>query len=279
MTKIPSATGDSDIKRFLKLVDSHPDTREIVFRMSGYEAEVKARGGTSVLQWSNLRHNGHPLFIKQREALHIEILKKLLTPVSRAHSAKPVAVITVGLPGSGKTSGAVKAAKKKLGIEFASINPDDVKELLDEYEGWNAAALHEESSDLAELRLERDAKVRRHNVIYDITGRDAGKVERAIKGFHSYGYRIFLLLADVPASQAANRVWHRFQENAFNRNRTVDPSKFGRYVPPRLAYEMGDSPRKTFQKLKTNACVEAYCMFNTDVPMGKSAIIIESKGW
>src|SRR5215217_7128205 len=95
--RIQPPTGPAGIRRFLNAVDNHFDTQEIVIRTSGYQAEVTARGGKTVMQWSNLRHAGHPVAIRERTKLHDAIIDLLLKPGSRATAGStPVAVIIIG---------------------------------------------------------------------------------------------------------------------------------------------------------------------------------------
>jgi zeta toxin len=275
---IRAPTTRADIARFLKAVDNHFDVQEIVIRTTGYQAEVTARGGKTVMQWSNLRHAGHPAAIRTRTRLHEGILDNLLRPDSRAPAGTPpIATIIIGPPGAGKTSIVVPLARSRLGVEFSSVNPDDVKELLPEYEGWNAPALHEESADVAELRIEPQALNRRYNIIYDVTGRSARKVEGAIERFQAYGYRVYLLFADLPAWKAAWRSWDRFQVNPFGSDPALPP---GRFVPPRYVYEyVGDRPGKTFDSLKESRLLSGSCRWDVDVPIGRPPRIVYRKSW
>ena len=193
----------ADIDRFLADVEAHPDTEEILIRRTGYIAEVIERGGTDVKQWSNLRHGGHAYTQKLRSQLHEQIREELLMPGAKmARGNKPIVSIIIGPPGAGKSSIAVPYVMKRFGIEYSSVNPDDVKIRLPEYEGWNADALHEESSDVAEKNVETHATNRRHNIIYDIVGRTQTKVERAIGDFYDLGYSVYVILTDLPSWKA-----------------------------------------------------------------------------
>jgi hypothetical protein len=275
---IDPPTSPADMRRFLKAVDNHFDTQEIIIRTTGYQAEVTARGGNSVQQWSNLRHAGHPVAIRARARLHESIVDRLLNRESRASAGtRPAAVVIIGSPGAGKTSVAVPVARARLGVEFSRVNPDDVKELLPEYEGWNAPALHEESSDLAELRVEPQALNRRYNIIYDVTGRNARKLEGAIERFQAYGYSVSLLFVDLPPWKAAWRSWERFQANPFG----SDPSKPpGRFVPPQYVYRhVANRPAKTFEALKHSKLLTGCCHFDVDVPRGSEPKVLFRKGW
>ena len=267
----------ADINRFLKDVANHVDMREIVMRRKGYEAEVGARGGKYITQWSNLRHAGHATAQKHRARLHVKIWTKILAVDAKAADGEsPIAVIIFGPPSSGKTTIAVPFAKKRFRVQFVSINPDDVKEMLPEYEGWNADALHEESSDVAERDVARRAIYRRQNVIYDIVGKSPEKVKAEIRNLDDLGYHVFVMLMDLPSWKAAVRAWDRFQENPFRRTHS---RKASRFVPPGYVHrEVGSNPRKTFDKIKNHHLVRGYCRLNADVPKNFKPIIVERKG-
>lgn len=277
LSDIRPCSGPGDINRFLKDVARHIDIQEIQMRRAGYEAEVEARGGKQMTQWSNLRHAGHSTAQKLRIKLHNRIRAKLLGSNAKAVDGQPpIAVIILGPPGSGKTSVAVPLAKRIFGVQFSSVNPDDVKEMLPEYEGWNADALHEESSDLAERDIARHAVYRRHNIIYDIVGKTEDKVRAEIENLDDLGYRVFVMLTDLAPWKAAGRAWERFQENPFRRTHSRPPSRF---VPPEYVYRaVGYNPRRTFNAIKNHRLVRGYCRLNVDVPRGSNPRIIERRG-
>jgi len=154
-----------------------------------------------------------------------------------------------------------------------------VKEQFPEYEGWNASALHEESSYVSEAMIKTQATNSRCHLIYDITGRKSDKVRTAIEELSDYGYGVYLLLMDLPPWQAICRVWQRFQKNPFGR---IDPTKpGGRYVDLRYVYkEVGDHPRLTYQLLKNHKAVKGYCRVDAAKPESRQPCIAShGKGW
>jgi hypothetical protein len=258
-------------------VAGHVDFREIEMRRVGYEAEVEARGGKQITQWSNLRHAGHATAQRRRIKLHNKIRASLLNQDAKAADGQsPIAVIVLGPPGSGKTTLAAPFARRTFKVQFSAINPDDVKAMLPEYEGWNADVLHEESSDVAERDIARHAVYRRLNIIYDIVGKSSEKVDAAIKDFDALGYQVYVVLTDLPSWKAAGRAWDRFQENPFRRTLSKPP---GRFVPPEYVHrEVGSNPRKTFDSVKRDKLVRGYCRLDVDVPRNSPPKIVERKG-
>ncbi len=273
--KIASPNSEHEICRFLKEVEEHPDCVEVIRRLNGLEQEVIARGVADVTRWSILRHNSRTQLGKQRRDLYERILREKLNP--GAFASKPRAVILLGPPGAGKTTIGVPMVVAKFNTIFSSINADDVKERLPEYEGWNAAALHAESAHVAENLMMNVATATRLNIIYDITGKNAKKVELGLVDFAESGYEVYLLLMCLAPWKAAARAWNRFQLNPFCVKRKLQP---GRYVPPRFVYEkMANHPRETFEQLKSHEAVAGYCHVDADTPRGMTARVIKSKGW
>ena len=91
---------------------------------------------------------------QERSKLHHKLLSEIFTPEALARAKpeagqKPVMVMLGGRGGSGKSwltgpDGPVDTSKMIL------IDADHFKQALPEYEGWNAASLHEESSYLVD---------------------------------------------------------------------------------------------------------------------------------
>lgn len=279
----------ADVPGFLTRVNAHPDTIEVSIRLAGMAVETAFRlsGGqptdwqtdADITQWSSLRHGALPHLSASRRAKHTQIVDSLIHDGSRCRTGKPVAVILLGPPGAGKTTCGVEAARQRFGVPFTSVNPDDVKEKLPEYDGWNAGPLHAESSYVSEAMIKSQAVSSRCNIIYDITGRREKKVREAVEELADAKYRVYVVLVDLPPWQAVGRVWSRFQENPFGR---VDVTRVGsRYVQPEYAYyAVGDLPRKTYHKVKDHPRLSGYCLVDARVPVAQQpAIQSRGKDW
>lgn len=262
---------DADMPAFLGAVAGHPDTKEVYIRFDGLEAELKARGITDVggvTQWSQMRHGSLDHLDERRRHLHGEIADAIFKGIVRPEGP-PRAVFVIGPPGAGKTTHGVPLVEAAFGRNFAPVNADDIKEKLPEYEGWNAAALHEESTYVAEHLVRQRAVARRHNVLLDMTGKNGGKVEEEMRVLRQAGYKIFLMLVHVPPWLSAKRVWDRFQANPFGRaGADVAP---GRFVPPEYAYEsVSDHPLATFKRIAGSDRCDGACRVNAKAPAGPS---------
>lgn len=115
--------------------------------------------------------------------------------------AKPIAIMTMGGPASGK--GVVIGKLEKHGLDtskFVHVDPDEVKGKLPEYKAQvpkdggktfmgAAAQVHEESSFVAKQIRDR-AIEGGHNVIIDGTGGNAKKFIEQIKSLQDKGYEV-----------------------------------------------------------------------------------------
>jgi hypothetical protein len=203
-------------------------------------------------------------------------MEELLVDDARSPTGPPLVVVLLGPAGSGKTTRGVPMAKERHKVGFVSVNADTVKERLPEYRGWNASALHEESSAVAK-ELRDVATAQRMNIIYDITGTNFDSVRIGVTHFADFGYRVFVLLLDLEPWRASHRAWERFQSNPFGVDGTCPP---GRYVPPGLVYNgMGHKPRETFSRIKNHPGVTGYCHVDAATPLGTEPRILERSVW
>ena len=161
-------------------------------------------------------------YTKDRQKLHMSIVKSILTPdvIKNAKpkpGTRPVAHFLGGRPGSGKsffTSGPKPLINTKNSLV---VNPDDVKAKLPEYKGDNAAQVHEESSDITSL-VSRNARKHGLNLVYDATMSSYPKLKNKIQDLQKSGYDVHGHYMFTPPHISAKRSIDRFV-------------KTGRHVP------------------------------------------------
>lgn len=175
-------------------------------------------------------------FTAEREAEHLRIINKFLSPedIARATPAageQPVVVLLGGRGGSGKTfltEGVDKAFYKKNGYGKGApidirdkivLNSDLVKAAMPEYEGWNAAIVHRESSYLLK-EIERRSREMGLNVIIDGTLQGVAKQSANILKYTEANYAVEGYYMHLPRHEAAFRA-------VFRSIKKDDP----RYVP------------------------------------------------
>lgn len=163
-------------------------------------------------------------YISERQSAHRKIYDHFLSSekVERATPAageKPVFTILGGRGGSGKSKLAGRCYDPNTSIV---IDPDEVKSMLPEYQGWNAHEVHEESGDVADeiISMARDMGL---NVVLDGTLKTAKNALAKVQAFKADGYRIEAHYMHLPRQLAASRAINRFM--------TKKGDGSGRYVP------------------------------------------------
>lgn len=263
---------EADFPRFLAQVEAHPDYREVLRRLEAYgETEEE------VMTWSVRHHAPRGRWTLTRSRLHRRIILGALGAGTKARRGRPAhAVLLMGAPASGKTSVAVPMASR-FRVKFVNVNADLYKERLPEYEGWNAAALHEESALLAERDIYPRAVESRRHLLLDMTGTNGDKMVDYAADLTLEGYYVHAVAVALPAWKAAGRAWARFQKNPFGRYGRRDPTlEPGRFVPLKYVYEgVNGKPAETYKRLKSHPAMVSWQCWSTDVPPGQPPVLIE----
>lgn len=204
---------------------------------------------------------------EERKALHRSIMDQLFSEeavrnATPAPGEKPKFIILGGRGGSGKSSfsGTVYDPKK-----FIVLDADHIKGMLPEYEGWNAAQVHEESGELFDRAVEI-AREHGLNIVQDKTMKTAKSAIADVRAFKSAGYRTEAHYMHLPRQEAAKRAIGRFLGGGAN----------GRYVPVEVVLA-NTTNESAFDQIKT--MVDAWSFRDNNVPKGAAPILIsESAG-
>ena len=224
-----------------------------------FDVEKKiAEGEETVDKYRVSGRRDSAVYTPEREKLHEKIVEELLA--GKKQSDNPTFILLGGRGGSGKSKFNGEVYDKK---DFVVLDADKIKEMLPEYEGWNAAHLHEESADVLERAL-TTAKKLGLNVVLDATMNGLNTTKRRLDLFKNSGYHTEMHYMFLPRQKAASRAITRF----------VDKPK-GRYVPIDKILNMRDN-EKNFQEL--TKYVDAYSFSNNDVPFGSMPKLVEKKG-
>lgn len=172
----------------------------------------------------------------------------------------PTLVMLGGRGGSGKSwfKGRVYDPDKAI-----VVDPDSIKEMMPEYEGWNAHQVHEESGDLTDMII-REAMDLGLNVVLDATMKTAKNALATIRAFKDAGYRIEAHYMHLPRHEAAKRAVQRFL------------GKTQRYVPVEVVLA-NTSNEDTFDRVRELA--DKWSFRDNNVPYGADPILVsESEG-
>ncbi|PZU10062.1 zeta toxin family protein [Sphingomonas sp.] len=173
-------------------------------------------------------HRQNGTYTRDRLKLHQTIISRILDVETLVRSTprpgrRPIMMMLGGRGGSGKSW----FRNRVYDEAFLVIDPDAVKAELPGYEGWNAFAFHEESSDIVEV-LVRTAAALGLNVVLDVTMKSrAGALQKLsmFAGTHD----IFIHYMFLPRIDAAVRASIR----------AAAPG--GRYVPIEVILDNRDN--------------------------------------
>lgn len=202
-------------------------------------------------------------YTQKREELHQDIINKIFENSEKAkpkEGEKPKAVFLGGRGGSGKSKFEGLVYDKD---NYIVLDADAIKEMIPEYQGYNAYEVHEESSDILNKALQM-ARKEGLNIVLDATMKTLSSTENKIKSFADSGYNVEMYYMHLPREKAAERAIGRFMGDR------------GRYVPLEVLLGMKDN-EENFDKLKKYALKWAF--YNNDVPSKKDKPILVDKNY
>lgn len=198
-----------------------------------------------------------------------------------AKGEKPKLVILGGRGGSGKshfTDGGL-GEDSYDGNKFIIIDPDAYKEQLPEYKelvdkgsdygGLNAWEVHEESSFMKKVALDRALNLG-VNVVLDGTLNKYGSAKKVVDQFRAAGYDVEGAYMGLPREKSAVR--------GINRGMRINPKtgkRSGRFVPVNVLTGMVDN-EENFEKLIPE--FSKWSIYDNDVPMGEKPKLVAKGG-
>lgn len=179
-------------------------------------------------------HNGK--YDAGREELHRQIIDTFKENKPCIVQRQPVAVLTGGPPGSGKSTWLKKYAKWINSENVYHIDADEVRAKLPEYLGWNATATHQETKDIVNTLIDEIGNPCEYDLVYDGTMNKTDNYQPLIDKLKKLGYRVFIIYISVPKGISQKRVLERYK-------------KRGRYVPKAVINEVYERGLDAFEKL------------------------------
>lgn len=175
-----------------------------------------------------------------RLKLHAKIIGGFKKGAQCTKGKKPIAILTGGAPGSGKSTFLKKYAPWLLSDKVYHIDADEVRAKLPEYEGWNASATHEETSDITKKLIEGIGRPCEYDLIYDGTMNKAKKYKPLVKQLKDLGYEVHVIYLQVPEEVSRKRVLERYQRS-------------GRYVPMAVIDEIYQKGLEAYEEVIKSA--------------------------
>ncbi len=177
-------------------------------------------------------------YTPERKRLHKFIIDKFKRDVKCVTQTQPIAVLTGGPPGSGKTTFLKKRAPWLLSKEVFHIDADEVRAELPEYKGWNSAATQRETKDIVMELIDTVGLPCEFDLVYDGTMNKMKSYFPLINKLKNLGYKIYVIYMDVPKEVSIERALGRYQRS-------------GRYVPMEVINEVFDNGYVAFNEIKT----------------------------
>lgn len=249
--------GDPDHFNAAEFAKQHDDpdaTPESIVAAHGPDAAGRieqARQRLKDVQQTIDAHKSDDSWSEERAALHRKLMfdgievngKKvpgMLAPekvkaATPAPGEQPTFIALGGRGGSGKSSLNGRVYDDSRAIV---IDPDHIKSMLPEYQGWNAHQVHEESSEVAD-RVIAMARMLGLNIVLDATMKSTEPVNRLVDDFNAHGYRTEAHYMHLPRQEATKRAIGRF----------MNGGEKGRFVPPEVV--MGNTKNEAnFDSIK-----------------------------
>ena len=181
-------------------------------------------------------------YTEERKILHAQIISDAMVGAVCMEQARPIAILTGGAPGSGKTTFLTKYAPYLTSDKIFHLDQDSLREKLPEYKGWNASQTHYESKDISRRILENisNGKPCKFDILYDGTMNTGKNYIPLIESLRKLGYDIYVIYLKIPYQVSVDRVLNRYKLGGKN----------GRYVPMSVINEYFENEGKTFEKLK-----------------------------
>ena len=171
------------------------------------------------------------------------------------------ATILLGPPAAGKSTIANPLARARNAM---IVDADEAKKLIPEYDqGIGAAAVHEESSALAD-RVLAQAVQEGQNVVLPKVGANSASIDRLATLLTQSGYRVDLVLVDVPAPVAMQRMVRRFLAT-------------GRIIPLDVLKKGVDGAKATYQLMKSKEQIHAYSHIDNSPDLGQARRAFEDR--
>ncbi len=211
-TDDPNITADQIIDQF------PPEVRTLI-----ETTEKKLKGRPQTIETErDANGNWKPERVKIHQDIENHVLTRVaVTRATPAEGQPPTVTFLGGRGGSGKSKFAGLVYDPQRAIV---LDADEIKGMLPEYQGWNAADVHEESSYLFDKLCDK-ARELGVNVVLDATLKSQGSALKRVHQFKGEGYQVEVHYMHMPRQDSAKNAVKRFADG------NAKPDGKGRYVP------------------------------------------------
>ena len=177
-------------------------------------------------------------YTKERQELHNKIIDaffenaKCLLPADT-----PIAIMTGGSPGSGKSTYINKNIKWLTEKNLLHIDADEIRAKLPEYKGWNATTTHYETKDILNKLLDKIGEPCDVDILFDGTMTSVKSYLKLLDKIKELGYKTFVIYMKIKKEDSLKRILKRYAHR-------------GRFVPPTVVYEFFENEDSGFKQIK-----------------------------
>jgi predicted ABC-type ATPase len=189
-------------------------------------------------------------YVPSRRKLHADIINKFKEEVVCITEGQPIAIFMGGSPASGKSSFLRKYSPYLLKEEILKVDADEIRAMLPEYGGYNAAQTHLETKDIVNTLLSNKniGIPCDFDLIYDGTMNSVKSYIPLMDILRKRGYKIFIVYMDkVPKDVIIKRALERYK-------------KSGRFVPLEVIEDFFEKGTAAFNQLKKD--VDGYMVID-----------------
>lgn len=282
------STSAEELNRLYKeVIDKFPPE----YKAKLDETRARISSGTATKDLHFNKETGQ--YTPERQAVHNKIVGDYIEKLDQArpiNGEKPEVVVFGGRGGSGKSQlsdgsvegtftpvrdangNKIEGLVEQDGQKYVVLDGDAIKGMLPEYQGWNAAHLHEEGDDIFEDLVDI-AREMGANLVLDVTLKSGASAEKRLKSFIDKGFRAQGHYMQLPREKAAARAVGRYA--AIPKNET-EPSWKGRFVPPEVVLTNVNN-EANFENLKKY--FRKWSWHNNDVEKDQKPILVGRKGY
>lgn len=184
-----------------------------------------------------------------RPALHAAIVDGLVAGVA-SPSEKPVLAVTMGVPGSGKSTSLRPLAADAIGVPANIVDADAVRERFPEFRGgYGSEVVQTETVFVTYGELLGRVRATGSSTIIDTVGNIAHL--RDYRGSFP-DHEIHLLCSEIPIDEAVART-------------QVRAIQFGRYVSEKVVRAAAGRPRAAFDLARSEGIADEWALVDTAV--------------
>lgn len=191
----------------------------------------------------------------ERQSLRAQIVAKVLQSQTNIKRTKDFYFL-MGLYGSGKSTLSKVIAEKHQAFHIdADVIKFEIPELKNNPKF--AYVVRSEGESIRDSVLD-SAKEKGYSIIYEEFGIYEKEVLQILERMKASGYKIHLIMVDLPADKAAQRAISRYKET-------------GKFSDPLLHRFFGKRPLKTYERLIEShpEYFSSYALYSSDVPKGE----------